>query len=222
MKVPHRSQALAAHGARSARSARSARFEDRRLVVLAGSRPVRLAPSPGSLLCRVFARARGNAASAWCPCATARPARPTHSAERTSPAASGAVARRRGGPAPSTPSSAESRPGPPAWPVRSWSARAHRECAARRSARAATDTTAAAAAAPQDTPATPARPHSQPASGATTCAPWPLKRNSAPPPRAEKHPPRSNGSTANGHPRRACIYRLPRPVLLRSGSVVAA
>ena len=74
---------------------------------------------------------------------------------------------------------------------------------------------------PQDTPATPARPHSQPASGATTCAPWPLKRNSAPPPRAEKHPPRSNGSTANGHPRRACIYRLPRPVLLRSGSVVA-
>ena len=53
---------------------------------------------------------RSNAEGAWCPCATTRPAQPTHSAAATARAASAAAARHRHERAPSKPSIGDNRP----------------------------------------------------------------------------------------------------------------
>jgi hypothetical protein len=166
------------------------------------------------------ARAARSAASAWCRCAAARPAQPTHSDATCARAASGADARRRDERAPSRPSSGDSRPGRPAWPARNWCAPWRPGCAARWLRPAATDTTRAPADARGDTPATLARPLWPAASDATSDAPWPAKRHSEQPRTGSSTHSRSNGSTATGRPRRAGIYRLPRPVSFE-GLVVA-
>ena len=137
--------------------------------------------------------------SAWCPCATAPRARPTHSDGTSAWRARAAPRDRRGGPAPSRSSSGDTRPGPPTAPARSSCAHAPRGSAARPPRSAATDMTAGPAAAPASSRDARSRSPAA-ASDATTDAPSPAKQNSELAPHAASTHPQSNEPTANGQP----------------------